>query len=128
MSTTPILYIHFGPDAERRGNQVLHLDPWDAGAAADAWIASRFPDWDEHVTTNSEVFLLRCRLRLVEGKIPSGGLRAMFHGRNEEAMHIEFRDDGKPSQWPRGIYAEDLREVQAIRVAARARFGREETP
>ncbi|MEZ4360554.1 MAG: DUF3696 domain-containing protein [Kofleriaceae bacterium] len=109
----------------------LHLHPGAHGSVADLYIqavlegSSRFL-----IETHAENFILRIRRRIAERHTFHGG-RALtpedvaIYWVNDDLQasprirRINLDDKGGVDFWPKGVFAEDLAEVQAIRRAQR---------
>jgi hypothetical protein len=118
--------IHFGPGIST--SVLTHLAPWDAGEWTDRWLGIgpspplRLSAWDEaHVYTFCEVVILRARRRIAEGKLSPNTIRLVYHNKDNEEKVINIDAMGGIDFWPRGVFEEDLREVQAIRLAQKER-------
>ena len=101
----------------------LHLHPGAHGAIADLAIeVLETSSAQLFIETHSEVLLLRLRRRVAEGRLSPHDLQFLwFDRRGDEttARPIEVNGDGSVSDWPSGVFAEDLDEVRGITRALR---------
>lgn len=104
----------------------LHLHPGAHGALADLYLeATRRTGGQFIVETHSENFILRIRRRIAEGAFSPRDVAVYWVNDNLSAtprvrpIHID--EKGEVDFWPRGVFAEDLEEVQAIRRAQKDR-------
>ncbi len=103
----------------------LHLHPAAHGALADLVVAAanRRDSNQILIETHSENFLLRLRRRVAEGLLRPEQLRLLWFEQTAKegsvVRQIDVREDGSVGSWPRGIFAEDLQEVQGIIRAGR---------
>ena len=77
------------------------------------------------VETHSELFLLRVRRWVAEGRLSPANVSVYWieatPGRGSTVRPIPVRDDGEVESWPEGVFVEDFEEFMAIRRAARDR-------
>lgn len=102
----------------------LHLHPSAHAAVGDLFVDAVQSSRDNQVIveTHSENLILRIRRRVATGELsPSDVNLIYFDNRNGEsnAHIIEIRPDGSVSDWPQGIFSEDLTEVREISKASR---------
>lgn len=75
----------------------------------------------ECISFIGDTLLLRIRRAIAEQRIDHNDVRFYYVNRNKDGSStskaIELNDRGTPSWWPRGIFAEDQEEYQAIRRA-----------
>jgi len=97
----------------------LHLHPAAHGAVADLFVdaanAERAPQM--FVETHSENFVLRLRRRVAEGTLSASDLNILWFDQVDGVTHIRevnVLPDGTVTNWPRGVFSEDLDEVRAI--------------
>jgi predicted ATPase len=102
----------------------LHLHPGVHGDLADLYIeAIRTGSTRFLIETHSENFVLRLRRRIAERKLDPGAV-ALYWVNDDPAASPRVRPiaidrSGQLDFWPRGVFAEDLDEVRAIRSAQR---------
>lgn len=102
----------------------LHLHPGVHGDLADLYIdaihrgARRFL-----IETHSENFILRIRRRIAERSLQPADVAIYWINDDPQAFprarRIVIDEHGGVDNWPRGVFAEDLDEVRAIRAAQR---------
>lgn len=103
----------------------LHLHPAAHGAIADLVVAAanRKDSNQILIETHSENFILRLRRRVAEGLLRPEQLRLLWFEQTAKkgsvVRQIDVQEDGSVSSWPRGVFAEDLQEVQGIIRAGR---------
>jgi len=103
----------------------LHLHPGVHGDLADLYIeavhrsAIRFL-----IETHSENFILRIRRRIAERSLRPADVAIYWinddAGATPRVQRIGLDEHGGIDGWPKGVFAEDLDEVRAIRAAQRA--------
>lgn len=75
------------------------------------------------VETHSEMFLLRARRWVAEGRLPADHILVYWvhaePGRGSILQQIRMRAGGALDNWPDGVFIEDYEEILAIRRAAR---------
>lgn len=104
----------------------LHLHPAAHGAVADLAVdlANRRPSSQVILETHSENLVLRLRRRIAEHELRPEQLSLLWFDHSEKAgsvvRRVDVQDDGTVSSWPRGVFAEDLAEVQGIVRAGRS--------
>lgn len=102
----------------------LHLHPGVHGDLADLYIeAIRAGSTRFLIETHSENFVLRLRRRIAERTLDPGAV-ALYWINDDPAASprvrpISIDKSGQLDFWPRGVFAEDLDEVRAIRSAQR---------
>lgn len=105
------------------------LHPAAHGDVADALLAARSqrPQSRLIIETHSENLLLRLRRRAIEGRLLTHQDLLVYWveptSEGSLVRRITFDAQGQPSDWPRGVFAEDYQEVMEIRRAL-ARQGR----
>jgi hypothetical protein len=102
----------------------LHLHPGVHGDLADLYIeavhrsATRFL-----IETHSENFILRIRRRIAERSLQPTDVAIYWINDDAQAsprvQRIGLDEHGGVDSWPKGVFAEDLDEVRAIRAAQR---------
>jgi hypothetical protein len=102
----------------------LHLHPGVHGDLADLYIeavhrsATRFL-----IETHSENFILRIRRRIAERSLRPADVAIYWINDDAHAsprvQRIGLDEHGGVDSWPKGVFAEDLDEVRAIRAAQR---------
>ena len=102
----------------------LHLHPSAHAAVGDLFVNAVKGARDNQVIveTHSENLILRIRRRVATGELsPSDVNIIYFDNRSGETSphEIQIRPDGSVSQWPQGIFSEDLTEVREISKASR---------
>lgn len=101
------------------------LHPAVEGAVADLFLADLTPNRPAVVETHSEVFLLRTRRRIAEGKVDPNDVKIYWVDAHEQGgarlNEIKILPNGDIDVWPEGVFYEDYEEVLAIRKAARSR-------
>lgn len=102
----------------------LHLHPGVHGDLADLYIDAVGRDTTRFlIETHSENFILRIRRRIAEGTLPPDAVAIYWVNDAAEAsprvQRINIDAQGGIDFWPRGVFAEDLDEVRAIRAAQR---------
>jgi hypothetical protein len=102
----------------------LHLHPGAHGDLADLYIdAIREGTTRFLVETHSENFILRIRRRIAERTLSPSAVAIYWVDDDPTASprvrRISIDEDGQLDFWPRGVFAEDLDEVRAIRSAQR---------
>lgn len=99
----------------------LHLHPFAHTGIAELLVSAMNTKHSILVETHSDTLLLRIRRAIAEQRIHHNDVRFYYVNRNEDGSStskaIELNDRGTPSWWPRGIFAEDQEEYQAIRRA-----------
>jgi predicted ATPase len=103
----------------------LHLHPAVHGALADLMVDAVVDAEQTQVIaeTHSENLLLRLRRHVANGKLNPNdvGLLWFEHtGAGTRIRPIDVASDGSVSDWPKGVFSEDLGEVRAIAQANRA--------
>jgi len=100
----------------------LHLHPGAHGDIADLYIGASLNSKIQFVIeTHSEVFLLRIRRRIAEGKMNPAHVVIYWVDDCDgisQIKKIEIDDKGDLSDWPTGVFSEDFEEVKAIRKAS----------
>ena len=75
------------------------------------------------VETHSEMFLLRARRWIAEGRLPAENIIVYWvrtePGRGSILRKIRMSESGELDSWPDGVFIEDYEEILAIRRAAR---------
>lgn len=103
----------------------LHLHPAAHGALADLMIAAAIgnPSNQIMIETHSENLVLRLRRAVAEGTLKPEQIGILWFDHSSSkgttVRPIEVATDGSVSSWPRGVFAEDLEEVQGIIRAGR---------
>jgi predicted ATPase len=100
----------------------MGLHPSAHGTLADRYIQAAQLDSSRFlIETHSENFILRLRRRIAEGALPPDDVALYWI---EDAVQscprvkrITLDEKGGIDFWPRGVFTEDLKEVQAIRRA-----------
>ena len=81
------------------------------------------PDRPLVVETHSEMFLLRARRWVAEGRLPADHVLVYWihtePGRGSILRKIRMNQGGALDNWPEGVFIEDYEEILAIRRAAR---------
>ena len=76
------------------------------------------------VETHSEIFLLRARRWIAEGRLSADDVRVYWTytepDRGSNLRKIRIRASGEMDTWPEGVFIEEYEEVMAIRRAARS--------
>jgi len=103
----------------------LHLHPAAHAALADLMVdAVVGADRTQVIAeTHSENLLLRLRRHVADGKLNPGDVGLLWFEHTEAGTRIrpiDVASDGSVSDWPKGVFSEDLGEVRAIARANRA--------
>jgi hypothetical protein len=101
----------------------LHLHPSAHGALADLAVdaVKARPTAQVIIETHSENLLLRLRRRVATGELSPDDVNFVWFdqvGGGTQIKEILIRRDGTVTDWPSGVFAEDLDEVRAIARAA----------
>ncbi len=108
----------------------LHLHPQAHGDLADLYVAAchkvntRFL-----IETHSELFLLRLRRRIAEGKLnPENVVFYWVKGTDEKEkiIPINIDESGETDTWPTDVFSDAYKEITAIRRAQKNRKKQEE--
>jgi len=100
----------------------LHLHPAAHGGLAELIVSSIMEEGSNWIIeTHSELFILRIRRLIAEGKIPPSDV-IIYLIEDEERpgstlKKITIDEEGEVSDWPRGVFSEDYEEMVAIRKA-----------
>ena len=100
----------------------LHLHPAAHGGLAEL-IVSAITEEDSNwiIETHSELFILRIRRLIAEGKIaPSDVIIYLIEDEERPGStlkEITIDEEGEVSDWPKGVFSEDYEEMVAIRKA-----------
>jgi len=101
------------------------LHPRAHAAVADLILANLpGPSRPVLVETHSEVFILRIRRMIAEGRCAPDDVAIYWIDAGEdgaEPKRINITVDGEVEGWPEGVFLEDYEEILAIRRAARDR-------
>ncbi|MBD7997494.1 AAA family ATPase [Oerskovia gallyi] len=103
----------------------LHLHPAVHGGIADLAVGAVTRNGAAGqviVETHSENLVLRVRRHVAEGNLDPSMVNILwFDGDSDgaSALQIDIRRDGSVSEWPDGVFSEDLNEVRAIARVAR---------
>jgi predicted ATPase len=103
----------------------LHLHPAVHGALADLMVDAVVDAEQTQVIaeTHSENLLLRLRRHVADGKLNPDNMGLLWFEHTEAGTRIRPIDvapDGSVSDWPKGVFSEDLGEIRAIAQANRA--------
>jgi predicted ATPase len=105
----------------------LHLHPAAHSAVAELYIAAAHAGSRMIVETHSEVFLLRVRRAVAEGRLNPDDVAVYwirdFPAQSPRIMPIRIQADGSVDQWPTGVFSEDFEEVRAIQRATKGKRG-----
>ena len=107
----------------------LHLHPSAHGDLADLYIDAIKMAGDAGLTflleTHSENFILRMRRRVAEGKLDPNQVIIYWvndeFGEEKRIVPIEILQYGDVTDWPKGVFSEDFKEVRMIRKAQKER-------
>lgn len=104
----------------------LHLHPGVHGEIADLYIEAVLRSQARFlIETHSENFILRIRRRIAERTSPLTPEQVAIYWVNDDprvyprVRRINLDEHGGVDFWPKGVFAEDLDEVRAIRAAQR---------
>lgn len=101
----------------------LNLHPAAHGALADLAVAAvRVPDRQVVLETHSENLVLRLRYHVAAGDLRSEDVNLLWFDHlqgSTEVREITITEDGAVTEWPRGVFSEDLEEARAIVRAGR---------
>jgi len=107
----------------------LHLHPQTHGDLADLYVkASQKVDSRFLIETHSEIFLLRLRRRIAEGKLdPDNVIFYWIKGKNgkDKITPIHIDENGETDTWPTDVFSDAYKEITAIRRARRIRKNQE---
>jgi hypothetical protein len=97
----------------------LHLHPSAHGSIADLvlFASTNAPTRQIVVETHSENLVLRLRKKVAYGELSCNDVNIVwfeFIDGDTRVKEIEIRPDGSVTDWPSGIFSEDLEEVRAI--------------
>lgn len=98
----------------------LHLHPAAHAALADLYVSSVANSNKQFIVeTHSEVFLLRIRRRIAEGRLSPSDLQILWIDDNasQKITPIQIDENGDVNCWPDGVFSEDFAEVKAMRRA-----------
>lgn len=120
--------IHEGSEAIEVVEQPeLHLHPQVHGDLADLYItACQKTNARFLIETHSELFLLRLRRRIAEGKLnPNDVIFYWVKGKNGtgKIVPIHIDEDGETDTWPTDVFSDAFKEITAIRRAQKKRQG-----
>lgn len=102
----------------------LHLHPSAHGALASLMASTleSCPDSQLIVETHSENLVLRLRYEIAKGRISPDDVNILWFdqwGDSTRVDEILIRNDGSVTDWPSGVFAEDLAEIRAIAQVGR---------
>lgn len=103
----------------------LHLHPSAHGGLSDLVIETlrARPALQMAIETHSENFILRIRRRVADGQLSPHDVNILWFDNSEGAgrnvREILINHDGSVTDWPSGVFSEDLDEVRAIARAGR---------
>lgn len=103
----------------------LHLHPAVHGSLADLLVAAISADLGARqviVETHSENLVLRIRRHVAAGALDPAHVNILWFDNALDgaiAREITIRPDGSVTDWPRGVFSEDLAEVRAIALEGR---------
>lgn len=101
----------------------LHLHPAAHGGVASAIVDAvvRCSDLQVIVETHSENLVLRVRRAVAAGELDPDTVNILWSERDSDGAtsvrEVFVRRDGSVSEWPAGVFSEDLEEVRAIAQA-----------
>ena len=115
---------HFGPGVDLIEQPESDLHPGAHGAVADLFVdTARHSRRAVVVETHSEMFLLRIRRRIAEGRLPTDRVAVYWVDADPAGgallREIRITPQGDLEDWPEGVFYEDFEEVLAIRRAGR---------
>lgn len=102
----------------------LNLHPAAHGALADLFVdaATAAEHGQVIVETHSENLVLRLRYHVAMGNLRSGDVNILWFQHGDEGTQVSeifIEEDGSVTEWPSGVFAEDLAEARAIAQASR---------
>lgn len=104
----------------------LHLHPAAHGGLAELIVTAIMEEGSNWIIeTHSELFILRIRRLIAEGKIALSDV-IIYLVEDEERpgsvlKEITIDENGEVSDWPRGVFSEDYEEMVAIRKAQKTK-------
>jgi hypothetical protein len=112
----------------------LHLHPAAHAVVVEALLqrVNRDPASRILVETHSDAIVLRIRRELAAGRLTPDDVRVYFVDETQRegsvVTEIELTDEGTPTWWPKGVFAEPQEEYFAIRRELDKRRARDERP
>lgn len=102
----------------------LHLHPSAHGALGSLMVSAleSCPDSQLIVETHSENLVLRLRYEVARRRLSPDDVNILWFDQTEDSTQVHeilIRNDGSVTDWPSGVFAEDLAEIRAIAQAAR---------
>ena len=104
----------------------LHLHPAAHGGLAELIVSAIMEEGSNWIIeTHSELFILRIRRLIAEGKItPSDVIIYLVEDEERPGSilkEITIDEEGEVSDWPKGVFSEDYAEMVAIRKAQKTK-------